>query len=424
LNILLKNIYEASFDDVVDFCKEENIEGTTLDYKKDIPRDLAKHFAAFSNTLGGIIIIGVEEDPETGLPVKWTGIPNEGKLIERIQQFAMNVTPIPSFRVRVVENNKNKKVFVLIKIFEGSEPPYTTLGSSNIMLRTGNISTHLTQANKEELQRLYNKRNKADSLRKVSNAEVHRLFNTANKRADSEREQLIKSTEGEEAKSIYSKSLLDHACLATTIVQPYSPDRTILPRTEIKNGIEKIRIKQDYPPFIVETVPGGVFWHGWGHYNGIISAGALYEDGLVFTAIDVRYDDEGKKLLVLYQLAKNIYETMLLASNYYKFAAHNGTLRLDIHIDKTGKLHTRRIQLPNMFSFEEISSKPLRNDAYSWEIEIDTNELSNMDQRVESFKILMSEIYWDLGLEQLPDQVFYGFMEQNRWYKKGAEEPA
>jgi hypothetical protein len=38
-----------------------------LDYKKVISRDLTKHFAAMSNQRGGLIRIGVEEDPTTGL---------------------------------------------------------------------------------------------------------------------------------------------------------------------------------------------------------------------------------------------------------------------------------------------------------------------------------------------------------------------
>ena len=120
LNDPIKNI---SFDDVVSFCKEKHIEGLQIDYKKEFPsKGLAKHFAAFSNTRGGLIIVGVEEDVK-GLPVKWAGLKNEGKLIDRVHQFASNVDPIPSYETCVTDE-KNGKVFLLVRVFEGDQTPY------------------------------------------------------------------------------------------------------------------------------------------------------------------------------------------------------------------------------------------------------------------------------------------------------------
>ncbi|GEM_PF-1767478 len=66
MNIFPKPFHDVTFADVVAFCQQKHPESTTLDYKREIPRDLAKHFATFSNTLGGVIVVGVEEDPRTG----------------------------------------------------------------------------------------------------------------------------------------------------------------------------------------------------------------------------------------------------------------------------------------------------------------------------------------------------------------------
>jgi predicted HTH transcriptional regulator len=123
MNPFSKPFHEVNFDDVKEFCEQKYPESTTLDYKKDLPRDLAKHFATFSNTLGGTIIIGVEEDPDTGQPLKWDGISNDGKLIEHISQFAANVIPLPSYIARLT-NEQNGKVFGLINIIEGDAQPY------------------------------------------------------------------------------------------------------------------------------------------------------------------------------------------------------------------------------------------------------------------------------------------------------------
>src|SRR6476469_7751648 len=118
-----KPFHKITFQDVVDLCDAETLESVTLDYKAVLPRDLSKHFATFSNTLGGLIIIGVEEDPKTGKPFKYEGISFESKLIDQIHQHASNVIPYPTFEVRPTDE-VNGKVFILIRILEGDQPPY------------------------------------------------------------------------------------------------------------------------------------------------------------------------------------------------------------------------------------------------------------------------------------------------------------
>lgn len=60
---LLAREFEAiSFQDVVEFCNQQIVEYTELDYKLELPRDLSKHFSAMSNRHGRLIIIGVAEE--------------------------------------------------------------------------------------------------------------------------------------------------------------------------------------------------------------------------------------------------------------------------------------------------------------------------------------------------------------------------
>jgi len=139
INLLNKPIDDFSFDDIISFCKERHAEGLQIDYKKEFPdKGLAKHFASFSNTRGGLIIVGVEED-DKGLPIKWEGVKNEGKLIDRVHQNASNIDPIPNYETCITDE-KNGRVFLLIRIFEGDQTPYYVQNDSNIWVRTGNIS--------------------------------------------------------------------------------------------------------------------------------------------------------------------------------------------------------------------------------------------------------------------------------------------
>ena len=139
MDILNKPINSFSFEDVSSFCQQGHIEGIQLDYKRDLPpKGLAKHFAAFSNTRGGVMIIGVEEDKKSSKPATWKGVKNSGKLVDRIHQYASSVEPIPSYEVHVT-NEKRGNVFILIRIFEGDRTPYYVQNDSNLWVRTGNI---------------------------------------------------------------------------------------------------------------------------------------------------------------------------------------------------------------------------------------------------------------------------------------------
>jgi len=113
MSLLNKPFDQITFEDVENYCKEQHPETATLDYKQAVPKDLAKHVAAMSNTLGGFIIIGVAEDKNTGLPTKWEGISPAGKPVDRVHQFVANVKPYPGCSVRAT-NEKNGNIIILV----------------------------------------------------------------------------------------------------------------------------------------------------------------------------------------------------------------------------------------------------------------------------------------------------------------------
>lgn len=77
---------EITFADIDAFCQSMQPEGARLDYKGiAFPKDLAKTIAAFANTMGGLIILGVDADKITNQPL-WPptqGYPTEAGLAER-----------------------------------------------------------------------------------------------------------------------------------------------------------------------------------------------------------------------------------------------------------------------------------------------------------------------------------------------------
>ena len=62
-------IYTTPIDNITwsaveEFCAQGIAEGTYLDYKVEFPTELARTIAAMANTLGGVVLIGVEESTD------------------------------------------------------------------------------------------------------------------------------------------------------------------------------------------------------------------------------------------------------------------------------------------------------------------------------------------------------------------------
>jgi predicted HTH transcriptional regulator len=89
MSLWYKPVDEITYADVDAFLRLGQPEGTRLNYKADVPKELAKLVGAFANTLGGIIVLGVNADKKTNTPLWPTlkdgrGLPDGPGLDERI----------------------------------------------------------------------------------------------------------------------------------------------------------------------------------------------------------------------------------------------------------------------------------------------------------------------------------------------------
>jgi predicted HTH transcriptional regulator len=62
-------IEEIEFRHIDEFLNMKLLENNRLDYKAAMPSELNKAIAAFANTFGGLLIIGVDEDKNTNEPI-------------------------------------------------------------------------------------------------------------------------------------------------------------------------------------------------------------------------------------------------------------------------------------------------------------------------------------------------------------------
>ncbi len=120
-------------------------ENSSIEFKSDDirPESLAREMVAFSNTLGGSVLLGVEDDGRI------TGIrpPHNEEWISNIARN--NITPAILPHIKIVEIDEQK--IAVIQIPKGTHKPYQTL-DGKFWLRVG--STNRTAA-KEELSWLF-----------------------------------------------------------------------------------------------------------------------------------------------------------------------------------------------------------------------------------------------------------------------------
>ncbi len=109
-------------------------------------KKLMEEVSAFANTFGGYIFIGVSDNKQVEGCTVW----NEQKIHTTIHD---SITPTPSFDVR--KFIINKKIIYLLKIDEGSEPPYIT-STGKIYERLSSGSFAIKDSSK--LSQIYNKR--------------------------------------------------------------------------------------------------------------------------------------------------------------------------------------------------------------------------------------------------------------------------
>ena len=133
----------------------ETDENFFFEFKDDREKNdkFIKEVSAFSNTYGGYILLGVNDDKTIGGCKDW----NE----QRIHNVIYNcITPIPDFDVKRFKINGNT-VYV-VKIEEGAMPPYIT-NAGKIYERVSSGSMPIQNSSK--LSQLYTKRE--DQLKRI-----------------------------------------------------------------------------------------------------------------------------------------------------------------------------------------------------------------------------------------------------------------
>jgi hypothetical protein len=169
---------DITYNDIDAFCTQQLPEGLRLDYKLDIPKDLAKLVAAFANTQGGLIIFGVEADKTANKPV-WPskkGMAKTNGIDERITAICRdNIYPPVRPQISSVIDNPNPAgtVLTVVRIDESREAPHAVDGL--VYERTGSQVSPYRHSQVNKIAYLLRRRNRIEQERlAISRKELKR----------------------------------------------------------------------------------------------------------------------------------------------------------------------------------------------------------------------------------------------------------
>jgi predicted HTH transcriptional regulator len=158
---------EVTFQDVADFCATDWPEGARLDYKQDIPNDLSKSVAAFANTLGGLVVFGVEVDRATNKP-KWPpkGVSDTKGFQERIIQICTTgIHPpiMPTIAVVTDPLDASKSVAVM-RVDQSLQAPHAVQNKTQVCIRTADVTKRIDFAEIDRIEAMLRRRTESEQL--------------------------------------------------------------------------------------------------------------------------------------------------------------------------------------------------------------------------------------------------------------------
>ncbi len=162
---------DVTFEDVQTFCEQGLPEGTQIDYKREMPQkpeDLAKPIAAFANTSGGLILIGVDEAEDNFPKLPLEGFEKGRGTTERIFQICRDsIYPsiLPELSKVVDVPNSPDKQLLVIRIDQSPEAPHAITNSTKVYIRTGNVSKPEELGDIIRIESLFKQRRVAEEKR-------------------------------------------------------------------------------------------------------------------------------------------------------------------------------------------------------------------------------------------------------------------
>jgi len=385
-----KAINEITYEDVQEFCRQNNKENEILEYKGTFTSGLDKVIASMANTYGGLILIGVNEDDGHPKP-PFEGMEYEKKLQERVTQIAITVYPPVLPEIQVCSPN-NGKTFIVIRIAESDITPHYIKQKTRAYIRTGIITKPENIADVNQLEWLINRREKSIKFREylVDRAKSH--FNNIG--------------------DLFGLEFRNNA-RQTISLYPLFPSKQLVEPEEIERFVMTSKVT---PPLFrgsSKLLPTEDGWtstqikprHHFYNFIEISKFGLIHQEQSINWKLPEEKDDalpDSKNLRYVYlpYILDSIISILNFANYFYQRIGFMGFVKLSYSLNDILNL-TFNIDLDGRNILSSNGRSIIEN--LNLEADSSTAELNEEQKRSEFIISVIKRITWSVGSEFDPD---------------------
>lgn len=376
MNFYTRKLSDLTLEMVLEALKVRIKENTQLDFKRDLPGNLAKTLSSFANTFGGCVILGIEEndDGTAKLPPYWIDIKG---LTEQIRSIAIDAItpPLDVEEIQIFENPDDKtKCIAILKVLEG-EGVYAINQNSDVYLRVHNISDKINKAEIKadinEIQFLQNKISNVVNLR-------NKFLERSQKRLDK-----LFSTK--------TSKIINDTCLST-VIYPSSLKSEFLKPGDLMDYILK-NIVSGYPYYqydLIRKVLDGVVIHSENKYYDFHTNGFF-----------INYDVVGSSEKAINSLSvfERIKKLLHFSSKFFQTFGYFGNIQIEICLNNISDFNI-------YYPFDEWHSKT-KNQSLdnSIEYKFSGNSSKILESPNELLIPFLQKIYSTFDLEVSDEQI-------------------
>jgi Putative DNA-binding domain len=174
INVLFLNTPQNA-EDIRKFCSQFS-EGIRVEYKStfdtSVRSKLAKIVSSFANSLGGVLLIGVNAPEGTPLePIEGFDTPNEELTLTVEQLCLQGINPPVIPKITVIRSDIPEKSFLVIEVDESPESPHAIENQKKVYVRTGNATNPYDLADVDLIIERFTRRS---ALQKNRSEIIHR----------------------------------------------------------------------------------------------------------------------------------------------------------------------------------------------------------------------------------------------------------
>lgn len=175
MNNLLRGLFSQSptYADVKAFLEARVRESALYDYKRELPVDsdkIAKGLVSFANTVGGVLLVGVDQAADGGPVLPACGVNEPERALMRVQQIANErVDPPVAVDVERVEIPAGEpyagNYVLLVRVPESAQAPHMVVATAAIFVRMGDHASRDVFPSMKVLELLFRRRAGPENLR-------------------------------------------------------------------------------------------------------------------------------------------------------------------------------------------------------------------------------------------------------------------